>query len=96
MHLKYLPTSRQVASHFVGMITLSGLIGPVLGPWLINWINPPKAWGVVSGIGDYTPMNILIWGLALLMFEVFFYTGWLMRQGRRDWEKEQPKSWYEQ
>ncbi len=94
--MRNLPTSRRVAIHFFVMITLSGVIGPVMGPWLINWVNPPKAWGVASGIGDYTLKSVLIWGLALLMFEVFFYTGWLMRQARRDWEKEQPKSWYEQ
>ncbi|MCX7194055.1 MAG: hypothetical protein NTY60_10630 [Proteobacteria bacterium] len=92
--MKYLPTVRQAAIHSVAMITLSGLFGPLLGPWLINWINPPNAWGNASVIGDYSLKNVLIWGFALLMFESFFYIAWLIKQGRRDWEKEQPKSWY--
>ena len=92
--LKYLPTSRQVLRHFAVMVTLSCLLGPLLGPLFINWINPPQVWGVTARIGDYSLMNVLLWGSACLMFEVFIYTGWLIALGRKDWEKEKPKSWY--
>lgn len=91
---KYLPSGRQVLTHFFVMMTVSCLLGPLLGPWLINWINPPQSWGITSRIGDYSPMNILLWGFALLMFEVFIYTGWLISLGRKGWEEAQPKSWY--
>jgi hypothetical protein len=91
---KYLPSSRQVAIHFIVMITLSCLLGPLLGPLLINWINPPQAWGATSRVGDYSLMNVLLWGLAFLMFETLIYTGWLISLGRKGWEKEQQKSWY--
>lgn len=91
---KYLPSSREVTIHFIAMIMLSCLLGPLLGPWLINWINPPQAWGVTSRIGDYSLMNVLLWGFAFLMFEVFVYTGWLISLGRKGWERSQPKSWY--
>jgi len=92
--LKYLPSGRQVVIHFIVMFTLSCLLGPLTGPLLTNWINPPQAWGITTRIGDYSPMNVLVWGFAFLMFEVFFYTGWLIAQARKGWEKNQPKSWY--
>ena len=92
--LKHLPSSRQVIIHFAAMMTLSGLLGPLLGPVLINWINPPSAWGIMTKIGDYSPMNVILWGSAFMMFEIFFYTGWIIALGRKGWEKEQPKSWY--
>lgn len=91
---KYLPSSRQVAIHFTAMTALSCLLGPWLGPLLINWINPPQAWGITSRIGDYSLMNVLLWGFAFLMFEAFIYTAWLIGLGRKGWEKAQPKSWY--
>lgn len=91
---KYLPSRRQVAFHAVAMITLACLLGPLLGPLLINWINPPQAWGSVARVGDYSAMKILLWGFAFMMFEAFVYTGWLISLGRKGWEKEQPKSWY--
>jgi hypothetical protein len=92
--MKYLPTGRRLAIHFIALIAFACLLGPLLGSWLTNMINPPKAWGYIYGIGDYTPMNVMIWGFAFLMFEVFFYTGWLIKQGHRDWKKQQPKTWY--
>lgn len=91
---KYLPSARRAGLHFFFLFTLSCLLGPWLGPWLINWINPPKAWGIASKFGDYSLMNILLWGLTFLMFEVFFYTGWLITLARKGWEEAQPKSWY--
>lgn len=94
MPFRYLPSSRQVVIHLVAMITISSLLGPLLGPLLINWINPPQAWGVSTSVGDYSLMNVLVWGLAMLMFEAFFYTAWLISLGRKSWEKDQPKSWY--
>ncbi|BCB27678.1 hypothetical protein SKTS_25640 [Sulfurimicrobium lacus] len=91
---KYLPSGRQVAMHLTAMATLSCLLGPWLGPLLVNWINPPQAWGYVSKVGDYSLLNVLLWGFAFLMFEAFIYTGWLIRLGRKSWEIAQPKSWY--
>ena len=94
MPLKYLPSARRVLIHLAILITLSCLLGPLLGPWLVNWINPPQAWGTASKVGNYALMNVLTWGLAFMMFEAFFYIGWLIAQGRHDWEKAKPKSWY--
>jgi len=37
--LNNLPNRRTVAIHFTVMMLLSCLIGPVLGPWIVNWIN---------------------------------------------------------
>ncbi len=91
---KYLPSGRQVAIHFIILFTLSCLLGPWIGPWLTNWINPPTAWGITTKIGDYSLMNVLLWGFAFLMFEVFFYTGWLIALAKKGWEEAQPKSWY--
>jgi len=91
---KYLPSSRRAAIHFTVMFTLSCLLGPLLGPWLTNLINPPQAWGITTRIGDYSPMNVLLWGFAFLMFEVFFYTAWLIALAKKGWREAQPKSWY--
>ena len=91
---KYLPSSRQLVIHFVAMITFSCLLGPLLGPWLITLINPSQAWGVIARVGDYSLLNVLLWGFVFLMFGAFIYTGWLISLGRKGWEEEQPKSWY--
>jgi hypothetical protein len=91
---KYLPSSRQVIIHFAFMFTLSCLFGPLIGPWLTNWINPPVSWGSTTGIGEYSMMSILLWGFAFLMFEIFFYTGWLLTRAKKGWKEAQPKSWY--
>lgn len=92
--LKYMPSGRRVMFHFMVMFILAGLLGPLVGPWLLNWINPPQAWGIANRIGDYSPINVLLWGFAFLMFEVLFYTGWLIAQAKKSWVKAQPKSWY--
>lgn len=91
---KYLPSGRRVVMHFIILFVLSCLVGPLIGPWLTNWINPPQAWGITNKIGDYSPMNVLLWGFAFLMFEVFFYTGWLISLAKKGWEEARPKSWY--
>lgn len=91
---QYLPSGKQASIHFAAMFISSCLLGPLIGPVLSNWINPPQAWGISTRIGDYSLMNVFLWGLAFLMFEVFFYTGWLISLARKGWEKEQPKSWY--
>ncbi len=85
--LKYLPSSHQVMIHFMIMFTLSCLLGPLIGPWLTNWINPPQAWGILNKVGDYSLKNVLLWGFAFLMLEVFFYTGWLISQAKKGWKK---------
>ena len=91
---KYLPSGRRASIHFFAMLIFSCLLGPLIGPVLSNWINPPQAWGISTRIGDYSLMNVFLWGLAFLMFEVFFYTGWLISLARKGWEEERPKSWY--
>lgn len=91
---KYLPTGRQAVIHFAAMFTLSCLLGPWIGPVLANWINPPTAWGITTKIGDYSLKNVLLWGFAFLMVEVFFYTGWLISKAKKGWREAQPKSWY--
>jgi uncharacterized membrane protein len=92
--LKHMPSGRQAAIHFAVMAAVSGIVGPLLGPVIVNYVNPPTAWGIMTKIGDYSPGNILLWGAGTMMFVVFFYTGWLLAQGRRDWKKAQPKAWY--
>ncbi len=91
---KYVPSGRRATLHFIVLFAISCLFGPWIGPWLTNWINPPSAWGITTKIGDYSPMNVLLWGSAFLMFEIFFYTGWLIALARKGWEEAQPKSWY--
>lgn len=91
---RYLPSGHQAMIHFMVLFTLSCLLGPWIGPWLVNWINPPTAWGIITRTGDYSPMNVLLWGFAFLMVEVFFYTGWLIARAKKGWEEAQPKSWY--
>lgn len=91
---KYLPSGRQLAIHLTAMFTLSGLLGPLIGPLLIQWVNPPQAWGITTGMGDYSPMSVVLWGLAFTMIAAFFYTGWLIALARKGWEEAQPKSWY--
>lgn len=92
--VKYLPSGGQVVIHFTSMFILSCLMGPLIGPWLTNWINPPIAWGSTTRIGDYSMMSILLWGFAFLMFEVFFYTGWLISLAKKGRQEAQLKSWY--
>lgn len=91
---KYLPTGRRAGLHFTVMLTLSCLLGPLIGPVLANLINPPQAWGITTKIADYSLMNVLLWGLAFLMVEIFFYTGWLIALAKKGWQEAQPKSWY--
>ncbi|ADE11366.1 hypothetical protein [Sideroxydans lithotrophicus] len=91
---KYLPSSRQVMIHFAIMFAFSCVLGPLIGPWLTNWINPPLAWGSTTRIGDYSMTSTLLWGFSFLMFEIFFYTGWLFTRAKKGWEEAQPKSWY--
>lgn len=91
---KYLPSGRRVAIHFITLFALSCLVAPWVGPWLANMVNPPTAWGILTKVGDYSPKNILLWGFAFMMIEVFFYTGWLISLARKGWEEAQPKSWY--
>ncbi len=91
---KYLPSGRRVAAHFIALCMLSCLIGPWAGPWLLNRINPPSAWGITANVGDYSPLNVMLWGCAFLMIEVFFYTAWLIALARKGWQEAQPKSWY--
>lgn len=91
---KYLPSGRQLAVHAVAIFMLSGLLGPLIGPLLIRWVNPPQAWGIATGTGDYSPMSVVLWGLAFTMIGAFFYTGWLIALARKGREEAQPKSWY--
>lgn len=83
-----------MAIHFTVMVLLSCLVGPVLGPWIVSWINPSQVWSDVANPVIYSPMSILVWGLTFLMFGMFFYTGWLIKMGRLDRKKELPKAWY--
>ncbi len=91
---KYLPSGRLAAVHLAVMAILSGIAGPLLGPVIVNYVNPPTAWGMMTKIGDYSPGNVILWGSGCLMIVVFFYTAWLLRQGRKDWKNAQPKAWY--
>ncbi len=92
--MQYLPGKGKLALHLALLALAAFLLGPLLGPWVIRWINPTQAWGVAMQSGDYSPGNLLMWGLAFFMFEAFFYVGWLISRARRGWDEQHQASWY--
>lgn len=79
---KFLPNRMQLLRDMALLVGFAALVGPLLGPLVVSWINPTQAWGV-GEVGDYSFGSILLWGLALLMFEGFFYTAWLIHRGKQ-------------
>ncbi|PWB58660.1 MAG: hypothetical protein C3F18_02160 [Nitrosomonadales bacterium] len=91
--LDFLPDRKQLLRDLLVLVGLACLLGPLIGPIVVSWINPAQAWG--SGeVGDYSPGSVLLWGLALLMFEAFFYVGWLMSRARRGWHERAADDWW--
>lgn len=91
--LKSLPTVGEVVRHLIALVAAACLLGPVAGPWLAGWINPAQVWGG-GGVGDYSPMAVLQWGLAFLMFEAFFYTAWLVLRARKGRSARDADGWW--
>lgn len=91
---QFLPSKGKFALHLALLALAAFLLGPLLGPVLINWVNPTQAWGVATVSGDYSLGNLLMWGLAFLMIEAFFYIGWLISLARRGWNEQNQPTWY--
>ena len=91
----YLPSQGTFALHLALMTLAAFVLGPLLGPIAINWINPTQAWGVTMQSGDYSVGKVILWGLAFLMFEALGYTAWIISHARKRWsEQNQQSSWY--
>jgi hypothetical protein len=91
--LDFLPKRKQLWRDISLLVAAAALLGPLLGPVVIKWINPTQAWGV-GEVGDYSLGSVLLWGMALLMFEAFFYIGWLMSRARRGWNERTEDDWW--
>jgi membrane protease YdiL (CAAX protease family) len=91
--MDFLPNSKQLLRDMLLLVGAACLLGPLLGPLVVSWINPTQAWGV-GEVGDYSPGSVLLWGLAFLMFEAFFYVGWLMSRARRGWNERAADDWW--
>lgn len=92
--LHFLPSRRQLLRDIVVLVGLACLLGPLVGPLVISWINPTQAWGGGGQVGDFSLGSMLLWGLAFLMFEAFFYVGWLMSRARRGWHERTVDDWW--
>lgn len=91
---QYLPSKGKFALHLALLTLAAFLLGPLLGPIVMRWVNPTQAWGVSMQNGDYSPGNLLMWGLAFFMLEAFFYIGWLIARARKGWDEQNQASWY--
>lgn len=91
--MNFLPNRKQVLRDMLVMVGLAGLLGPLLGPVVASWINPAQAWGG-GQVGDYSLGSVLLWGLAFLMFEAFFYTAWLIRRGKQAMRPAVADEWW--
>lgn len=93
--VKYLPGRKQLLRDIVVQVMLACVLGPLVGPFVVRWINPTQAWGV-GAVGDYSPASVLLWGMAFLMFEAFIYTGWLISRARKGWGERETTEWWNQ
>lgn len=91
--LHFLPNRGQLRRDLLLLTTLAALLGPLVGPVVVSWVNPTQAWGV-EGSGDYSPGSMLLWGLPFLMIEAFFYVGWLMSRARKGWNERTTDDWW--
>lgn len=89
---RYLPSMRQAARHMIVLTVVACLLGPLLGPVVVSWFNPSQAWGAAQP-GYHSAVEVMLWGLALLMFEAFFYAGWLIFRARKGWREHKASSW---
>lgn len=74
------------------MLAFAGLGGPLIGPFILSFVNPAQPWGA-AGAGDYTAGNIAVWGLAFIMVETILYTGWLVSRIRKGRDEAKSSSW---
>lgn len=91
--MDFLPNRKQLLRDMLVLVGLACLLGPLVGPLVVSWVNPTQAWGV-GAVGDYSLGNVLLWGLAFVMFEAFFYVGWLMSRARRGWNERTVDDWW--
>lgn len=91
--MNFLPNRRQLLRDMLVLVALACLLGPLVGPLVISWINPTQAWGV-GGVGDYSPGSVLLWGGLFLMFEALFYVGWLVSRVSKGWRESAADDWW--
>lgn len=89
---RYLPNRRRVILDVVLMLVFAGLAGPLIGPFVLGFVNPTQAWGA-AGPGVYTAGNVITWGLAFIMIEAILYTGWLVSRIRKGRDEAKSSSW---
>lgn len=92
--MNFLPNRRQLLRDILLLVGMACLLGPLVGPLVVSWINPTQAWGGGGQAGDYSPGSVLLWGLAFLMFEAFFYVGWLMSRASRGQHERVTDDWW--
>lgn len=89
---RYLPNRRRMILDVVLMLVFAGLAGPLIGPFVLSFVNPAQSWGA-AGAGNYTAGNIAVWGLAFIMVEAILYTGWLVSRIRKGRDEANSSSW---
>lgn len=92
--MDFLPNRKQLWRDMLLLVGVAALLGPLIGPAVMAWVNPSEAWGVAGKVGDYSLGNVLLWGLAFFMIEGFFYTGWLMSRARRGYNEREADDWW--
>ncbi|MFA7240234.1 MAG: hypothetical protein WC091_08985 [Sulfuricellaceae bacterium] len=85
-----LPPLRRVLLHLAGLAAAAYLIGPWLGPQLFGLSGVQSTWGrgQAYAIGD-----VMNWGTLFLMVELFAYTAWIMKQGRKGYDEYRMRQW---
>lgn len=86
----HLPPMRRVLLHLAGLAAAAYLIGPWLGPQLFGLDGAQSTWGRGQA---YNISDMMNWGTFFLMVELFAYTAWIMKQGRKGYDEYQMKQW---
>lgn len=81
-----LPPLRRILLHVAVMVAAAYLIGPWLGPQLFGLAGPQSTWGRGQA---YNISDVGNWGTFFLMIELFAYTAWIMKQGRKGYDEYQ-------
>lgn len=89
--LNSLPNRKVLLRDMLVLAVLALLLGPLVGPLVVSWINPTRAWGVA---GDYSLGSVLLWGGVFLMFEALFYVGWLVSRASRGLHESATDDWW--
>lgn len=91
--LNSLPNRKILLRDMLVLAALACLLGPLIGPLVVSWINPTRAWGV-GEVGDYSLGSVLLWGGLFLMFEALFYVGWLVSRASRGLHESATDDWW--